>query len=101
MQDIHPQPQRNRPVLLIASHAASAMVIGLCAALPATGITFLIALTASCISTHGCETPTVVDTAVPVVAIAVWTTTTLAAGSRQLRAARSADHHRTPKGLRP
>lgn len=101
MQDIHPQTQQSHPVLLIASHAASAMVIGLCAALPATGTAFLIALTASCISPHGCETPTVVDALVPVVAVTVWTATTLAAGARHLRTVRAAGHHHAPKGLRP
>lgn len=99
MQDNQPQP--DHPVLLIASHAASAMVIGLCAALPATGVAYLIALAASCISTRGCDTPTIVDALVPIVGIAVWTATTVAAGSRQLHNVLTPGHLHPPKGLRP
>jgi hypothetical protein len=89
MQDVHRPASPAHPVWLILTHAVSAMVIGLCAALPATGATVLIALGASCISIRGCQTPTVVDALVPIVAITVWTATTLIVGARHIRAALS------------
>lgn len=112
MQDVHRPASPDHPVWLILTHAVSAMVIGLCAALPATGATFLIALGASCISSRGCQTPTVVvDALVPIVAITVWTATTLIVGARHIRAALAAGRragaptpptpqHHTPRGIR-
>lgn len=107
MQDIPlPAPPRHR-VWLIINHTASAAVLCLCAALPATAVTVLLAVGASCLTSGGCETPTAVDTLVPVVAIAVWTFTALLAGARQIQTLLSTDRHpRTPtpaapRGIRP
>lgn len=113
MQDSQPPAQPHHSVRLILNHAVSAMVLGLCTTLPATGATFLLALGASCLSSRGCDAPTVIDALVPIVAITVWTTTTLIVGSRQIRTVLSASHtatatpithlppHITPRGSRP
>lgn len=70
---------------LIVNHAISAMVIGLCAAVPTTTLAFLLALAASCITTHGCNTPTIAATLMPLVAVSVWVPTTVIVGAHLIR----------------
>lgn len=62
--------------------AASAVIAGLCAALPMTGATFLLALGASCLAESGCSTPTFIDHIVPIAGISTWVTVALIAASR-------------------
>lgn len=85
MHDIALPAPPPHPVWLIVNHAASAMVLGLCASLPATAATFLAALTASCLTNGGCHTSTAMDALVPIVAITIWTTATGLAGVHYAR----------------
>lgn len=102
MQEIPLPAQPRHQVWLILNHAASAAVLGLCAALPATGVTFLLAVGASCLTSGGCDTRTILDTLVPIVAVVVWTFTTLLAGTRQIQSLFSTDRHtRTPTPTTP
>lgn len=82
--------QVSRPQLLglYVANIVSALILGLCAALPFTGITFALALGASCLSNAGCETPTAVDTLVPIVALGAWVITAVYTGVLQIRSLR-------------
>lgn len=64
---------------------ASAVILGLCVALPATGAAFAVAVTAGCLSAAGCDTPTVVDAIVPTAAALSWIAATIHIGAQQIR----------------
>ena len=64
---------------------ASAAILGLCVALPATGAAFAVAVTADCLSAAGCDSPTVVDAIVPAVAALSWIAATIHIGAQQIR----------------
>ena len=69
MQDSYSQVSRPQLVRLYAANVACALIAGLCVALPVTGAAFAVAVGASCLTVAGCDTPTIVDSLVPVV---VW-----------------------------
>ncbi len=69
----------------LAVGLASAVVLGLCVALPATGDAFAVAVTASCLSAAGCDSPTVVDAIVPTVAALSWIAATIHVAAQQVR----------------
>ncbi len=82
--------QVSRPQLigLYGANIASALILGLCAALPVTGLTFMFALGASCLADVGCEIPTAVDTLVPIAALGSWAVTAVYTGVLQIRTLR-------------
>ena len=85
MQDFTPPVSPVQLVRLVAANIACAPIVGLCVALPVTGATFLVAVDASCLTTHGCDTPTFVDALVPVVALTTWGGTAIFVGVHQIR----------------
>ncbi len=79
--------QVSRPQLigLYGANLASALILGLFVALPITGVTFMIALGASCLADAGCEIPTALDTLVQITALGSWAVTTVYACVHQIR----------------
>ena len=75
MQDSYSQVSRPQLVRLYAANVACALIAGLCVALPVTGAAFEVAVGASCLSVAGCDTPTIVDSLVPVVGLGSWAAT--------------------------
>ena len=69
MQDSSSQVSRPQLVRLYAANVACALVVGLCVALPGPGR----------------DTPTVVDSLVPVAGIGSWAATAVFVGVRQIR----------------
>lgn len=82
------QVSRLQLIGLYGANIASALILGLCAALPMTGLTFMLALGASCLADAGCEIPTVVDTLVPITALGSWAVTAVYTGALQIRTLR-------------
>ena len=82
MQDSY-QVSRPQLVRLYAANVACALIAGLCVALPVTGAAFAVAAGASCLTVAGCNTPTIVDSLVPVVALGSWAATAAYVGVRQ------------------
>jgi hypothetical protein len=72
IQDSYSQVPRPQLVRLYAANVACALIAGLGVALPVTGAAFAVALGASCVAVAGCDTPTIVDSLVPVVALGSW-----------------------------
>ena len=99
MHDSDSQVSRPQLARLYAASLACALILGLCVALPITGATFAIALGASCLTTAGCDTPTVVDSLVPVAGLGSWVTTAAYVAVLQIRKLRATDHIRTSLGL--
>ena len=89
MQDSYSQVSRPQPVRLYAANVACALIAGLCVALPVTGAAFS-AVGASCLSVAGCDTPTIVDSLVPVVGLGSWAATAAYIGERLIRTLRAA-----------
>ena len=90
MQDSYSQVSRPQLVRLYAANVACALIAGLCVALPVTGAAFAVAVGASCLSVAGCDTPTIVDSLVPVVGLGSWAATAAYVGVRQIRTLRAA-----------
>lgn len=90
MQDSYSQVSRPQLVRLYAANVACALIAGLCVALPVTGAAFAVALGASCATVEGCDTPTVVDSLVPVIALGSWAATAVYVGVLQIRRLRTA-----------
>lgn len=70
---------------LYAANLVCALISGLFVALPIAGAAFLIVLSASCLTTAGCDTPTVIDQLVVVVGAAAWLVTAVEVGVLQIR----------------
>lgn len=85
MQDSYSQVSRPQLVRLYAENVACALIAGLCVALPVTGAAFAVALGASCATVVGCDTPTVVDSLVPVAGFGSWVATATYVGVLQIR----------------
>jgi hypothetical protein len=100
MQDSYSQVSRPQLVRLYAANVACALIAGLCVALPVSGAAFAVALGASCATVAGCDTPTVVDSLVPVVALGSWAETAVYVGVLQIRTLRTAIRVRTSLRLR-
>jgi len=79
------QAPRAELVGRLAVCLASAVLLGLCVALPATGAAFAVAVTASCLSAAGCDSLTVVDAIVPTVAAPSWIAAAIHVGAQQIR----------------
>lgn len=97
--------QPHPPVWLIITHAASAMVLGLCAALPVAAATHVLTWAAICL-TRGCHAPTGFESLVLVVAITAWATATGLVGAYYTRTLLKTNDHphtpaSTPRGIRP
>lgn len=94
--------QVSRPKLigLYGANIASALVLGLCVALPITGATFMLDLGASCLTNPGCETPTVIDTLLPITALGSWAATAVYFGVLQIRSLRKTVRVRPSLNLR-
>jgi len=90
MQDSYSQVSRPQLVRLYAANVACALIAGLCVALPVTGAAFAVAVGASCLSVAGCDTPTIVDSLVPVVGLGSSAATAAYVGVRQIRTLRAA-----------
>ena len=90
MQDSYSQVSRPQLVRLYAANVACALIAGLCVALPVTGATFAVALGASCATVAGCDTPTVVDSLVPVAGVGSLAATAVYVGVLQIRTLRAA-----------
>jgi hypothetical protein len=90
MQDSYSQVSRPQLVRLYAANVACALIAGLCVALPVTGAAFAVAVGASCLSVAGCDTPTIVDSLVPVVGLGCWAATAAYIGERLIRTLRAA-----------
>lgn len=91
--------QVSRPQLA-RLYVACAFIAGLCVALPITGAAFAVALGASCASVAGCDTPTVVDSLVPVAGLGSWAATAVYMGVLQIRTLYAAIQWRTSLKLR-
>ena len=100
MQDSYSQVSRPQLVRLYAANLACALIAGLCVALPVTGTAFAVALGASCTTVAGCDTPTVVDSLVPVAGFGSWVATAVYVGVLQIRTLRAAIGCRTSLRLR-
>jgi hypothetical protein len=100
MQDSYSQVSRPQLVRLYAANVACALIAGLCVALPVTAAAFAVALGASCSTVAGCDTPTVVDSLVPVVALGSWAATAVYVGVLQIRTLRAAIRCRPKLKLR-
>ena len=90
MQDSYSQVSRPQLVRLYVENVACALIAGLCVALPVTGAAFVVALGASCATVAGCDTPTVVDSLVPAIALGSWVATAAYVGVLQIRRLRTA-----------
>lgn len=88
-------PDSTIPTSLAAN--ASAVILGLCAALPAAGMTTLLAAMTRCLSATGCTTSTIIDTAIPVVTLTVWAGATAAAATFDIPARVTQHCTTTPK----
>lgn len=75
-------------VRLYAANVACALIVGLCVALPVTGAAFAVAVGASCLTVAGCDTPTVVDSLVPVAGLGSWAATAVYVGVLQIQTLR-------------
>lgn len=100
MQDSYLQVSRPQLVRLYAANVACALIVGLCVALPVTGAAFAVALGASCVTVTGCDSPTIVDSLVPVAALGSWAATAAYVGVLQIRTLRAAVRVRTSLRLR-
>jgi hypothetical protein len=89
IQDSYSQVPRPQLVRLYAANVACALIAGLGVALPVTGAAFAVALGASCVAVAGCDTPTIVDSLVPVVALGSWAATAAYVGVLQIRTLRT------------
>lgn len=94
--------QVSRPQLigLYGANLASALILGLFVALPITGLTFMLALGASCLADTGCEITTAVDTLVPIAALGSWAVAAVYTGVLQIRTLRKTVHVRPSLKLR-
>jgi hypothetical protein len=100
MQDSYSQVSRPQLVRLYAANVACALIAGLCVAVPVTGSTFAVAVGASCVTAAGCDTPTIVDSLVPVVGFGSWVATAAYVGVLQIRTLRAAIRCRPKLKLR-
>ncbi len=100
MQDSYSQVSRAQLVRLYARNVACALIAGLCVALPVTGAAFAVAVGASCVTAAGCDTPTVVDSLVPVAGFGSWVATAAYVGVLQIRTLRAAIRRRPKLKLR-
>jgi hypothetical protein len=85
MQESYSQVSRPQLVQFYAANLACALIAGLCVALPVTGAAFAVALGASCSTVAGCDTPTVVDSLVPVAGFGSWVATAVYVGVLQIQ----------------